>query len=351
MKYITQLTYLLFIIISAGCEERQRYSDQDSDDVKVEERGAGEMEAGEVGAGEVVREAEYSALGDDLSFESVQMLGTHNSYHLRPQEITIPDWSYDHSTFTTQLQMGIRQIEIDLHLNAEGHFDIYHIPRVDQHSSCPTLIECTEELMAWSNLNPRHLPLVILIELKDEFDQIKITDYDHLDQRLLDLWGRERIFTPGDLKGDFESVRRSLELQGWPTLGRLRGHVMFVLLDNSEHRDAYLADDPLLERRVIFARGGEGESFGAILEIGDPRGDQELIQRARMGHYLIRASADQANQMTEEREEQRRAALISGAHWLNTDFSNPVDGGEWREGLELLPRCLPDICDPNKKSQ
>ena len=51
-----------------------------------------------------------------LRLNHLQMKGTHNSYHLRPDPLVAPDWDYDMPTLTEQLTVhGVRQVELDVH--------------------------------------------------------------------------------------------------------------------------------------------------------------------------------------------------------------------------------------------
>ena len=42
-------------------------------------------------------------LDDVLRFNHGQVLGTHNSYHLMPEQQTVPDWEYEHPPLDVQL--------------------------------------------------------------------------------------------------------------------------------------------------------------------------------------------------------------------------------------------------------
>ena len=73
------------------------------------------------------------------------------------------------------------------------------------------------------------------------------------------MWPPERVLTPDEVRGDRASIREALTLDGWPTLGAVRDKVMFVMLDEGEHRAAYLETFPDLVGAMIFMRGGRGE--------------------------------------------------------------------------------------------
>src|ERR1700752_2433287 len=73
-----------------------------------------------------------------LRVNDVQVLGTHNSYHLRPNRSLQPDdaSNYAHPPLEEQLASGIRSLEIDVQNGPD--FPVYHSIIVDQSSNCPS---------------------------------------------------------------------------------------------------------------------------------------------------------------------------------------------------------------------
>src|SRR5258708_8929320 len=73
-----------------------------------------------------------------LRVNDVQVLGTHNSYHLRPERTMQPDdaSNYAHPPLDQQLQSGIRSVEIDVQNGPD--FPVYPSIIVDQSSNCAT---------------------------------------------------------------------------------------------------------------------------------------------------------------------------------------------------------------------
>src|SRR5258707_801357 len=69
---------------------------------------------------------------DGLRLDQIQVIGTHNSYHLAPDSVAmglmravVPKEAdandYSHATLTEQLQrIGVRQLELDLFLDPAG---------------------------------------------------------------------------------------------------------------------------------------------------------------------------------------------------------------------------------------
>src|SRR5688572_16959910 len=107
-------------------------------------------------------------LDEVLRLNDIQMEGTHNSYHIETTGGIIPAWAYTHKPLDVQLTMqGARQFELDIHYAGPGTFQVHHVPP-DVGSTCTSLTACLGILKTWSDAHPRHAPLVVLIEQKDE---------------------------------------------------------------------------------------------------------------------------------------------------------------------------------------
>ncbi len=285
-------------------------------------------------------------LDDTLRVNHLQARGTHNSYHVRPNKPQVPpDWDYTMAPLDVQFgEQGVRHVELDLHWLAEGGFGVYHVAPLDQGSTCGTLDACLGLVRAWSDANPAHHLISIMLEPKDDFETRKLDEhYDELEAVIVATLGREKLLTPDDVRGGHATLREALEADGWPTLGATRGRVMIVLNDEGHAREVYLAGDPTLAGRLLFARGGQGEPFGAFLEYGNPVGDEAQIVAAVEAGYLVRTSAVGAADPGDEAAEAVAAALRSGAHWIASDFPAPAAGHDvWLD----LPGGTPSLCNP-----
>ena len=167
----------------------------------------------------------------------VQVLGTHNSYHLRPDRQLQPNEpaDYTHPTLDVQLSQGIRSLEIDVQNGPE--FPVYHSIIVDQSSNCATLEVCLSTVQQWSRANPGHVPLLLFVELKQlpvnanpilqqAIDNFATTNQlvpwdaaalDRLDRVVRDVFGKDLI-TPDEVRGKRASLREAVTQTGWPTL-------------------------------------------------------------------------------------------------------------------------------------
>jgi len=285
-------------------------------------------------------------LDDLLRLNNIQVKGTHNSYHLYPDENIVPDWYYQHVPLTQQLdEMGVRQVELDVHWSPEQRFLVYHVPLLDDNSTCETLVDCLTELLAWSDANRGHHTLFILIEPKDDVDKDKIDGHhDELDQEILSVWPMERIVTPDLVRGAHPTLREAILEGGWPTLGQTRDKALFLMLDSSQHKEAYLEGNPNLQGRPMFVRGKPDEPWCTFVEIGNALGDEELIGTLAKTGFMVRSASDSTSpDRVEENFDRAAAALNSGAHLISTDYPAPQPGTDyWFD----IPGGNPSRCNP-----
>ena len=149
---------------------------------------------------------------DDVRWNQIQVIGTHNSYHLAP----VPAVSsliaaagqeqdealdYSHPPLADQFSaQGVRQIELDLFSDPNGgHYadpearkslraigrdpgpdpdatgalrrpgiKILHVPDVDYRTTVPTLVDALKQVRNWSRAHASHVPTMILLELKED---------------------------------------------------------------------------------------------------------------------------------------------------------------------------------------
>jgi len=282
-----------------------------------------------------------------LRINHIQVKGTHNSYHLRPDELASEQWDYSHAPLAVQLdQFGVRQVELDVHWHSDsGGFRVYHLPILDDRSTCDTLVECLTEMKTWSDAHPDHHVLFILIEPKDDIDLETIVGrYDDLDREIRSVWPRDRLVTPDDVLGDHATLEQAIQADGWPTLGDSRGKALFHMLDSGHHRDNYLAGNDGLRGRVMFVRGGPGDPWGGFVEIGDARGNEERIAELVQAGFLVRSAPDSTDPAKmPQNPERAAAALAAGSHLISTDFPAPVRAsGYWFD----IPGGNPSRCNP-----
>jgi hypothetical protein len=317
-----------------------------------------------------------------VRMNEVQVIGSHNSYHLAPEETVLAgiaavsqqlakEIDYSHLPLTEQLEeYGVRQFEIDIYADPDGGrfanrpaleilglptesgepaldepgFKVLHIVDADFRSTCLTLVACLEEIERWSSSNGDHLPIMIMIEAKQDslgamaasagIDLsnlgVTLTEvlpytrelFDDLEAEILSVFDRDSIITPDDVRGEHATLEEAvLTGEAWPTLDEARGKVLFGLVDTGERRDVYVGDATSLEGRLLFTSSEEGRPDAAFIRVDDPVPNGDLITRLASAGYLIRTRSDTpAVEAVAGTTERRDAALASGAHYISTDY-------------------------------
>lgn len=310
----------------------------------------GALDAAPDGAADLGPDAFRGPLDDVLRLNHVQARGTHNSYHLRPDPLFHPSHDYEHAPLDVQLSaQGVRQFELDTHAVIDGAFDVLHIPRIDPRSSCLAFRDCLATLKGWSDAHPGHLPIVVWIEPKDigaspaDGYEVSVDRMHELDGEILAVWPRSRVFAPDDLRGPHPTLPAALSAEGWPTLGRVRGHIIFSLLDREAHREAYRAGSPNLAGRLLFVNpDGPDDPAAAFFKIND--GGSEAA-RARVAEgFIVTSNVDSPDAPAAENASRRAAALDNGVHFLSSDLPSPRAAGDldWLD----IPGGSPARCNP-----
>ncbi|MAT93699.1 MAG: hypothetical protein CME59_13960 [Halioglobus sp.] len=311
---------------------------------------------------------------DSLPMNQLQYLGTHNSYHIEPEEDlfglllavipeTAPTLQYTHRPLTEQLQeLGIRQFELDVFADPQGGlyaerkvrtlFDepaasglaeldepglkVLHVQEIDYQTTCLTLVRCLQEIRQWSDDNPQHLPVMVLIEAKDEaiVDPLELgfsvpVPFDaaalgRIDTEIRSVFADARIILPDDVRGDSVTLEQAVLTRGWPTLGEARGKVMFALDNGGARRDTYVQGHSSLAGRVMFTDSPPGTPEAAFMKRNDPLSNPGEIADLVSRGYLVRTRADADTQESRNGDTTRRdAALASGAQFVSTDYPQP----------------------------
>ncbi len=262
---------------------------------------------------------------EDLRINQLQFIGTHNSYHIRVTPTTVREWNYNHAPLDAQLDAGVRSFELDLH-DRNGVFQVFHVPALDEGTTCRLLSDGLAMVRKWSDAHPRHLPISFLFELKKEgprldkgIQEVDSTGLDRLDAALRGAFPEARIITPDSVRAGAATLREAVEKNGWPSLAASRGKVMFILHDDGKQRDLYTRDHPSLAGRAMFVRSDNTRDDGAVLVLDNPRSPD--IPRLVAAGYFIRTRADSdLRALAGANQARRDAALDSGAQIISTDF-------------------------------
>ncbi len=317
------------------------------------------------------------AISDDaVRWNQIQVIGTHNSYHLAPLpsvraliaaagETRAEALDYSHPPLAEQLStQGVRQIELDLFHDPQGAryaepaarkilrgmgrdpgddpdangvlrhpgMKVLHVPDVDYRTSAPTLVAALKQVRSWSLAHPRHVPIMILLELKEDSEAVLPTrplPFDRqaletLETEILSVFPRVEIITPEEVRGSFATLAEAVRTQGWPGLDAVRGRVMFALDNEDRVRDLYLEMHPKLLGQLCFASVAESHPQAAWFKINDPVSQFDRIRRLVGAGFLVRTRADaDTRQARSNNPTQRDKALASGAQFISTDYPVP----------------------------
>lgn len=267
-----------------------------------------------------------AAAEPDLRLDHLQVVGTHNSYHIEPATGGPKDWRYTHQPLDVQARdQRVRQFELDVYWDvAAQHFRVQHVPYLDPETTCATLTLCLQALRSFSDAHPRHVPLWVWIEPKDGKDAIiEHQLVDKLAATIDAVWPAARRVSPDDVRQGEADPVAGLAKHGWPQLAAMRGRAMFNLLDSGAARDHYVAAHPTLAGQVLFAEGKPGDRWAVTTKVDDPR-DSAALAAAVAAGQLVRTRADATEEPWAGDTSRRDVALASGAHACSTDFPAPV---------------------------
>ncbi len=313
---------------------------------------------------------------DAVRWNQIQVVGTHNSYHLAPcptvraliaaaGERQAEALDYSHRPFAEQFStQGVRQIELDVFHDPDGGryaepgarkilrglgrdpgpdpdadgvlrrpgLKVLHVQDVDFRTTAPTLVEALKQVRNWSLAHSRHVPIMILLELKQDPEVVLPTrplPFDRkaleaLETEILSVFPRGAIITPEEIRGSFVTLAEAVRKRGWPGLDAVRGRVMFALDNEDKIRDLYLEIHPALPGQVCFVSVAESHPQAAWFKINDPVADFDRIRRLVGEGFLVRTRADADTRQARLNDTtQRDKALASGAQFISTDYPEP----------------------------
>lgn len=311
----------------------------------------------------------------------VQVLGTHNSYHIETTFAEHPvlekyagltgaqNLYYSHASISDQLTyQSIRGLEIDLWADSLGGMysqplgrklsslpypsepswalpgtKVLHVADLDVNAHCHTLVECLTQVRTWSKANHGHTLLPIMLEFKTQDPAIataggaqgeawNVTNIENVDAEIRSVFSEHEMVTPDDVRMRGLTLEQSVLQNGWPTFANAKNKVMF-LMDNDpssgQIRNPYRANGHAsLEGRCIFTNSVAENDDGAFMKRNDPTGEANLkdIQDLVKKGYFVRTRSDTPIQsiLTGAAFAMRDAAFMSGAQLISTDF--PVVG-------------------------
>jgi len=315
-----------------------------------------------------------SCVEQEPALNDIQVIGSHNSYKI---PIEKPLWNYlysidslkalslqyGHIPLEKQLGLGLRNLELDVFYDPKGgHFKnpkgldiikamegtpvdfdtknkldtpglkMFHIQDIDYRSHYLIFKEALQALKKWSEKNPNHSPIFILINAKDKviaelptqplpFTEIALNS---IDEEIKSVFSNEDLITPDLVRGDYETLEAAILEKGWPKLSNLKGRFLFVLDEKEAKINRYLVGHESLENRVLFVNSKEGNPEAAFRIINNPVKDFDYIKNLVSKGYMVRTRADSGTKEARTNDYTSfEKAKASGAQVISTDYYIP----------------------------
>lgn len=283
------------------------------------------------------------AMADNVKINEIAVLGTHNSYQLLANlpnrllmkfrsDITLGKkankMNFEMDTLTMQLEYGVRNLELDIQVtDKEGEIDlsVIHKPIIDNVSSAQDFATALREVVLWSDNNPGHLPVYLLIEPKNEsLELLDMVDFsveysDEMDKTIKEALG-DKLLTPKAAMGDFDSFEQMRKADAWPTLKEAAGKII-VLLHPCDATEDYVSLDPTLSSQAMFPMlnfEDIDKPYASFVLDNEP---DEAIENNKktVGEYnlMVRTRADSYPYFSDERY---ALADDCASHIITTDY-------------------------------
>ena len=163
-------------------------------------------------------------------FQQISQVACHNCY----------EEQYSPSIY--QALSSVRTLEIDFYDDRDltfgafaNHWFVRHGLTGGNHSNCSgegDLEACLNDVRRWSDDNPDHFPVTIILDKKQGFSDGGHGREPHdLDNLVNNVFG-SKLYTPSMLKqftGRGGSLRDAVAQSGWPTASSLSGKIVLVL--------------------------------------------------------------------------------------------------------------------------
>jgi hypothetical protein len=269
-----------------------------------------------------------------IRLNEIQVLATHNSYKkigsgLGKFFIGLGDsfdeanaLKYGYDSLTDQFNVGVRSIELDVRYR-KGTFEVTHVPLVDNSSTTPNLALAIEEIKLWSDNNPNHIPISVLVEIKHDWMMLdlelkEITEVELLllDQLISNTLGT-KLLSPKDVIGSSSTLKAAITENGWPLLKNTLGKVIFIL-HPGRYTDTYVEMDSDFNSMAMFPAASNSEidnTYTSFIVHNDP--NVEIIKGLVSQNFIVRTGLD--GRLTPDAE-QFNNAIASGAQILTSDF-------------------------------
>jgi hypothetical protein len=269
---------------------------------------------------------------------------------------------YAHIPLEAQLDLGLRNLELDVYHDPEGgrysnpkgleiikasggnipDYDpsdalskpgmkLFHVQDLDFQSHYLLFADALTALKKWSDNNPEHYPIFILINAKDgnipgtrPTLPFTAAALDSIDLEIKTHLGVDKLITPDRIKGKYANLEAGVLAGNWPKLDDAKGKFLFVLDESEEKIDRYLEAKPELKNAVLFVNKKEGNSTAGFRIINNAVKDAAYIRDLVQKGYMIRTRADSDTKQARANDYTTfEKAKASGAQVISTDYYYP----------------------------
>lgn len=311
----------------------------------------------------------FSGVSFSQKLNETQIIGSHNSYKSsmpapileylkKVSPAAAQSLEYEHLPLSEQLDLGLRNLELDVFhdpmggkytnpksltmLPEETVFDskkellepgmkLFHVQDLDVQSHHLLFKNALLELKSWSNQHPDHHPIFILINAKDGQVPMTVsplsftgTALDSIDLEVSTYLGMDKLITPDQVRGDYESLEKAVLAGNWPEMKAARGKFLVVLDESEEKIRRYLTEKPALKNAVLFVNLKEGNPEAGFRIINNPVDNETYIQDLVRKGYIIRTRADSDTKEARTGDYTKfEKAKASGAQVISTDYYLP----------------------------
>lgn len=352
VRFIPLLISLIIAFVSVFPASGERLSEEIVEQVQRIEELEEAYASGEIAP---VDEASFfdgdleKELASGIKFNEMSFLATHNSYQSEATDATkklyknlseltlglVPEEKGDFrsETLTEQFNNGIRSVEIDVEVfdrNGEISFTCMHSPNIEMTTTCYDFELAMKEISMWSNNNPDHLPITIIIEPKavllplEDMKSFGIDYAEEFDALLRKSLG-DKLFTPADMLRDYASFGEMRKADGWCKVKDMLGKVLVLLHDCGATQD-YIDSDSSLKTQAMFPMLREGDAerdCASFILINNPekllKTETDIIVEKKL---IVRTRADSYASISEKKAE---SALECKAHIVSTDYPPRTD--------------------------
>jgi len=280
----------------------------------------------------------------ELKLNEISALATHNSYKTMPtMYISYPlsvffgqrvknGW-YEMSPFTEQLNQGYRGLELDV-CCYDNKFLLMHDPFSDWNTHSPDFELALKEIKLWSDTNPGHIPIHIMLQIRNQFSFYTYKFQTMTKERLVamdalieEVFG-DAVITPGQIKGSYATLNEAVKAQAWPKVKDSLGKVYFtILFDKPKIEKNYLDIDPTFatQQAFVFIHPKDTPNSYSSFILADSPFEEGLADLIDQG-YILRTRIDEQFDHSTERFQ---ASIILGSTILSTDYPQ---GNQYEDG-------------------